>query len=175
MAALATDQQRRFVQHYVATGGSNQTMSAQAAGYSPRNVNAAAVRATRLLKSAAVQAAISEVCQGFFSGDLPKFMKALRDIALDPTHKDQTKILLWLHTTMGISPITKSELKETQQVTVTFDREKALAELRQIESELGVRLLPRPAEQIEEPRILYGPAANVSKPHREPVDARKAE
>jgi phage terminase small subunit len=143
MAALSTDQQRRFVEHYVATGGSNQRASAQAAGYSVGNAAAARVTATRLLQDPKVQAAVSEVAQGYYAGDLPKYTAALRKIALNPNHKDQTKVLIWLHQTMGISPITRGEHKITQQVTVTFDRQKAIAELQQLERDRGISLFPR--------------------------------
>ena len=84
------------------------------------------------------------------SADLPKFTAALKAVALDPNHRDHVKVLIWMHQTLGISPITKAEIRQQIEVTTTFDREKALAELQQIERDFGVRLLPRSPREDEE-------------------------
>ena len=142
MAALS-EQRRRFVEHYVATGGSNATQSAQFASFSPTNNKAAAVQANRLLHDPRIAAAIRETCEGFFVGDLPKFAAELRAIALDHGHKDQVKVLLWLHQMLGFSPITRHEIKQHVEVVTNFDRQTAIDELRRWECELGVPLLTR--------------------------------
>jgi hypothetical protein len=144
MAGLANDMQRRFVEHYVVSGGANATASAQAAGYSVTNKRAAAVSGNKLLKDEKVLLAIREVAGGLVNADLPKLRKALLDIALNPEHKDCAKVLMWLHACAGISPITKTELKQETVVTVKFDRAAAIAELKRLERDMGVNLLPTP-------------------------------
>ena len=167
MSALS-EQRRAFVQHYVATGGSNATLSAQASGFSPTNPKAAAVTANRLLKDERIQAAISETCRGFFVGDLPKFAAALREIALTPGHPQQVKVLIWVHQMLGFSPITRHEVKQQIETIVTFDRQKAIEELQVWERELGTPLLPRPEpepeeDEPEEPHILARPERDFRK------------
>lgn len=109
--------ERAFVVHYVMTGGRNQTESALQAGYcSPDKNNAAAVTAMRLLRRPRILAALREEAEKAMKTCVILATEVLREIAMDPSHRDRFKAAVELLNRSGL-------LVETQhRVTVQDDR-----------------------------------------------------
>jgi hypothetical protein len=145
LAALS-EPRRLFVEHWVRTGGASPLASAQHAGFSPNNKRAAAVTGNRLLKDAKIQAAVRELVGAVNLIELPKYVAAMRAIALNPEHRDQFRALVFCLGCAGIGPTFRHEYTVKQETTVAFefDRAKAIEELRQMQRDGLVNLLPAP-------------------------------
>lgn len=139
-----TPKRLAFVKHYVATGGQNGAESARQAGFSEAR---ARIEAYELLRDPEVQAAIQAECQNSTKDLLPAINKNLQTILLDPANPKHAEMLKWFYGTIGISPISKSEHKETRELEITED---TLARAKRLAQTFGIdprRLLGPPKEQ----------------------------
>jgi hypothetical protein len=143
LAAL-TEAQRQFVIHYVETGGSDQLGSYLHAFPTAKSRRGASVSAHKMVRKPAIQAAVRELVGAVNLIELPKYVAAMRAIALNPEHRDQIRALVFFLGCCGIGPTFRHEHKVEVSETITFDRQAAIEELRQIEKDMRVNLLPAP-------------------------------
>ena len=108
------------------------TEAALQVGYSPSgNRKAASVTAHTLRHSPKITAAIQEEARRRVGNDLPMFLKTIRTIASDPSHKDALKAATTGAAMAGVSAVTlsRNETHVTHHVDAYAEIEAGLAQL----------------------------------------------
>lgn len=132
MLAL-TELQQRFVICLLESGNANATAAAEAAGYSNSSRNMLRVQAHQLMHSEKILNAMAEHARqhlrtGAFIG-----IRAVMEIASNPTHKDQLKAAMSLLNRIGLHELTE------HKVTVEHTDSKQLtAKIVSLAKELGI-------------------------------------
>lgn len=137
------ERERAFVIHFVMTGGANQAESAFQAGYGSGNSNnALAVTAHRLIRRPRILAALKEEAEKSMKTCVILATDVLRQIAMDPSHRDRFKAAVELLNRSGLF------VETHHRVTVQDDR-RTPEEIRQEIVEVFRRVFndrPVPAE-----------------------------
>lgn len=123
--------QQDFVLALYATGGRSYTEAAIAAGYGSNSgtldKNVAAVTGSRLVHTAAVQAAIQEMATGMMGASVPIAVIALRDMAMDPTNPKRLNAVQALLDRTGHHAKTEHKVQVIHEDKAEVDRQ--IAEL----------------------------------------------
>jgi phage terminase small subunit len=139
MKALAP-RHRAAVLAFCTTAGAEATEACRQAGYTDNKTGALKVTAHRIFRKPEVLAAIREVVLQNISMDLPVLHEALKKVAMNAQHKDQTKAILALMNRGGLPDVTERNIN----VNINVSQAEKIAEIRAMADELKL-----PKELIE--------------------------
>jgi len=127
------EQQRRFVYHYLQTGGMDATASAIAAGYT-QNRAAAQVTAHRLTHNKRIINAVREEADRRLRMGAILASSTLIQIASDPMHKDQFRAACRILDQAGLL----IEHKQTIEVKHTVSEKEKIEKVKVLAEQLGI-------------------------------------
>jgi hypothetical protein len=140
---MLTERKKRFIEAYVANGGSNAAAAARQAGVPKNHANQ---QAYHWLREPAVQEAIRIECDKLGKSMMPLARRLLRDIMMDPKHPQHFRALTFYLATMGFAPAGKTDSKLEHTVSSSaIDKLKRLTEIGGIDPHKLIAAKPSPA------------------------------